>query len=148
MPRYMPQNVFESLAILRVMADLAGDDGAYEKAVQQYRAAYPDEDFTDLDADISVAAVEVRNVSKSILKVIPFFDANEKQSAHFSILNELRKIVSELARKHKPLWRKIFGGTMSNYADEPLIGRIEKCRENVSKAGMQILALGLDRTLT
>ena len=142
MPRYMCQDVFDSLAIVRVMADLVGKDEIFDRALEDYRSAYPDENRGALLADIYIAAHEVRIASEQVLNAVGIFDEGEKLPVHFSILEGMRKTANGFATKRRPVWRRFLGGTTFNYEKEPLRDRILRSKENINKSAMFLLARG------
>ena len=131
------------MAVTKAMASLQASDQAdasFAAMVRNYRASYPDEDTASLAVDLDTARYEVELVAGDIFNTL--FDANDprRDEIYFSILKELFSLTSKEARKKMPLIKRVFGGTRFHYEKVPIPNRITKCKENVSLAGMMILA--------
>ena len=138
MPRYMPQEVFDGLAIVCGMSTLLGEDDILVKPLKDSRRSYPDENRKALVHDIYLAAIDVNQAADQCFDVFRMkmgINSDNEVRVRFKIMDRLRLALIEQEReKKKPLWRLVFSGPRFNYETVPLFRRVEKCRENVSRA--------------
>jgi hypothetical protein len=146
MPRHLPQDTFNGIAIGCALTKLVGKQGdePFLDLIRTYKALYPDEDVQTLITDAQLASLDAEEVCEKICEALfaPFHlrEENEKWEARYSVLIRLQRIIGEEADKTKPFWRRILGGARFNYENRPLPERIRKCQEDVNKAGMVLLA--------
>ena len=137
MPRYMPQEVFDGLAVVCGMSTLLGKDDILVKPLKDCLRSYPNEGRGDLVHDVYLAAIDVNKAADHCFDVFRRemgISDNEVRVVRFKIMDRLRLALIEQEREKKPLWRLVFGGAWFNYETVPLFRRVEKCRENVSRA--------------
>jgi hypothetical protein len=67
----MPQNVFDSLVIVRAMSDLAKDDNIVREAIKEYVSIYPGENAQELEKDINEAVIIAWDATSLMLKLRP-----------------------------------------------------------------------------
>jgi hypothetical protein len=136
MPRYMPQEVFDGLAIACGMSTLVGKDDVLAAPLKKYRRSYPDENAQALVRDIFLAAIDVNKAADQCFDAIRSEMRSDNEARiRLKIMNRLRLILTEQERQGKPLWR-IVSDKWFNYEKVPLFQRVEKCRDNVSQAAM------------
>jgi hypothetical protein len=139
----MTQDLFDIMAISQAMARLRKSqelDRMLASATNGYRRSYPDEDFALISIDLDAASREIESISTQIYETLFEQNRSDRDSIYFAVLKELSNIVTNESRKRRPFLKRVFGGTYFNYESELLANRVEKCRENVSLAGMMILA--------
>jgi hypothetical protein len=132
----MPQEVFDGLAIVCGMSTLLGKDDILVKPLKDSRRSYPDEDRGALVHDIYLAAIDVNKAADHCFDVFRRkmgISGNEVR-VRFKIMDRLLLELIEQEREKKPLWRLVFRGAWFNYETASLVHRVEKCRQNVSRA--------------
>jgi hypothetical protein len=148
MPRYMPQDVFDSLVILHLLADRCEDTDA---PIEQYLRLYPSEERSRLESDIDMASRLNRRAGEKFLKLaipglidsdhdrLSFINETERRRYVFFALQQISATMEKRARAKKPLLRRIFGATAFNYETHPQTDRINLCRANIAMAELTII---------
>src|SRR5215469_2245406 len=125
MPRYMPQDVFDSLVILHLLADCCEHDT--DAAIGRYLRLYPSEKRGRLTSDIRRASCLNSSAGEEFLKLaVPgltdsnhdsfsFINETERRQYVFFALQQISATMEKRAKANKPLLRRIFGGTAFNY---------------------------------
>src|SRR5262245_56203215 len=90
MKRYMPQDVFDSLVIIRAMVDLAGNDRIFNDAVKRYVAMCPGEHAQVLSRDVGVAAVTAWELTQLIVRFRPPENDEHANASLLGVLEQLR----------------------------------------------------------
>jgi hypothetical protein len=128
----MPQDVFDSLVIVRSMASLTGDNSIIQNAISQYLEMYPNEDDQALMADIDAAA---KTAWEALLLILRSRGSNadiDDPKVLFPVLNSLNDTIKKIAECGGPTRNASgFGGPTSD--------RIATCRKNISAACQEIL---------
>jgi hypothetical protein len=149
MPRYMPQDVFDSLVILHLLADCCGHDT--DAPIEKYLRLYPSEKRDRLKSDIHTASRPNRRAGEEFLKLAApgltaskhdrpgFINDTERRHYVFFALQQVSATMEKRARAKKPLLRRIFGGTAFNYETQPQTDRIRRCRANIAMAELAII---------
>jgi hypothetical protein len=128
----MPQDVFDTLVIVRSMARLTGDDSIIQNAVSQYMELYPDEDDQGLIADIDAAANTSWEAMLLILRSRGSNADGNDPKVLFPVLNSLNDTIKKIAESGGPTRNASgFGG--------PISDRVATCRKNISAACQEIL---------
>ena len=65
--RYIPQYLFDGLAISQMASDLADTHQDFDRRIDDYLQKYPDEDRGTLVADLAVAAAEARRIVEALV---------------------------------------------------------------------------------
>jgi hypothetical protein len=143
MPRYVTQDLFDAMAIARAMLGTTPTpelEKILADTVDSYRRSYPDEDFDRLRVDLSSASNEVERIANEIRNTLFEPDDENREGVYFAVLKELNAIVMSQSKKKQPFFKRIFGGTFFHYEKTQPTNRVVKCKENVSLAGILILA--------
>jgi hypothetical protein len=128
----MPQDVFDSLVIVRSMASLTGDNSIIQNAISQYLEMYPSEDDQALMADIDAAANTAWEALLLILRSHGSSADTNDPKVLFPVLNSLNDAVKKIAQSGGPTRNASgFGG--------PISDRVATCRKNISAACQKIL---------
>ena len=145
MARYMQQDLFDVLAVAHVTlhhADPGTVPRKFGKLLLKYRRSYPDENMDVLVGDLLSLAPDIRKVADDIYQVLHRPQDNPaKKSTYFSVLTTLSSVIQRQARRRRPWFKRIYGGTRFNYESSPLPERIDACRTNVREAGTLILTI-------
>jgi hypothetical protein len=149
MPRYMPQDVFDSLVVLNLLADCCEHDT--DAPIERYLKLYPSEERGRLKSDIHTASRLNRRAGEKFLKLaapglvdskhdrLGFINETERRRYVFFALQQISATMEKRARAKTPLLRRILGGTVFNYETQPQTGRINRCRANIAMAEQTIV---------
>jgi hypothetical protein len=139
MQRHMPQDVFDSLVIVRAMADLTGDERIVHDTIRQYVEMYPGEHAQALEADVNQAAVTAWDATRLILKLRPT-EAEDDQKLLYAVLNSLNEVLKNLVEPDASS-RNVFGfrGSLFRSKSSHIPDRVATCRKHISAACQHLL---------
>jgi hypothetical protein len=150
MPGYIPQDLFNYIAVTWAQTAFVKDPKFVERlseAIDGYKYSYPAEDLKLLRDDIRKASHEVLGIAREVYEAaFRVFDESKVDQMYFAILAEFGAIANEKARKERPWWRRILGGTRFNYESRPITNRVDSCKKRISVAAMIVLAKQLGET--
>jgi hypothetical protein len=141
----MPQNVFDSLVIVRAMSNLAKDDNIVREAIKEYVSIYPDENAQELEKDINEAVITAWDATNLMLKLRPPKSNEADPKIVYALLNSLNEAIKEIAVSDNSspnvLWFHI-----SRFRSSPPQNRdrVATCKKHVSLACQQALRESFD----
>jgi hypothetical protein len=148
MPRYIPQDLFDDMAITFAMSLTVSKQqtaGEFLAAINRYRTSYPEENFEKLIIDLNDAGYEVGLVANQVCDALFQTNVVGRAVKLFAILTELNELVMREARKKVPTWKWLLGRTLANYKRSPAGNRVARCKANVSLAALTIIEKGIVR---
>ena len=83
MARYVPQHLFDGLVVVRLIADVSGENDVFERLINRYRKKYSDDDSAALIADVRAAAAEGPYVVKVVQDVPAYITAGIQRIVPF-----------------------------------------------------------------
>src|SRR5262249_46044406 len=134
MGRYIPQYLFDGLVVSRLSSDLASVHEQFDRQIDDFLQKYPDENSSDLIADLAVAASESRKV---LAQVLAIRDTPYRDEA--AVIDGLMDVLTKAAAVDKPLWRRMVANYFTNVQPTPIPDRVARAREHLIAAG-QVLA--------
>jgi hypothetical protein len=137
--RYMRQGTFDSLVIVRAMADLTEDDRPFFDLVRRYVEMYPSEHAQALVDDANDAVVTAWKLTKVIVELRPSNSEMSTTASLYSVLEQLKNIMEENADLDQTGRNVISIGSLFNSSSTPLPNRIETCRDDLGFACQHIL---------
>jgi hypothetical protein len=127
----MRQGTFNSLVIVRAMADLTGDDSPFYDLIRRYVEMYPSEHAQALVDDVNDAVVTAWQLTKLIVKLRPSNSEKDTTASLYSVLEQLKNIMEENADLGQTNRKTISVGSLFNSSSTPLPNRIETCRDHL-----------------
>jgi hypothetical protein len=137
--RYMRQGTFDSLVIVRAMADLTEDDRPFFDLVRRYVEMYPSEHAQALVDDVNDAVVTAWKLTEVIVALRPSNSEMSTTASLYSVLEQLKNIMEENADLGQTGRNAISVGSLFNSSSTPLPHRIETCRDHLGLACQHIL---------
>jgi hypothetical protein len=138
MPRFMPQGLFDQLAITHLMCVMSPVDA--QDIIEQWEATlrhyverpYPSENYLSLRQ-------ELLDSSEAINALV---DTVEIRGPHYSaLLHRLAKAVEADERRRRPFVKRIFGGTRFNYEKKQTSMRKDICKQNAGRALVRMMTM-------
>lgn len=138
-PRYLPQGVFDGLAIACAMSTLTGNDDILVRPLKIYLSSYPDEDAKALVHDIYLALIDVNKAVDQcfeFLRRAAKLTKADEDRIRLVIIKRLFGVLIERERNQQSPWRRLFGGTRFNYEKTLLVRRVENCPREYEQGGV------------
>jgi len=127
--RYIPQYLFEGLAISQMASDLAGTHKDFDRRIDDYLQKYPDEDHGTLIADLAVAAAEARRTVEALVAA-PDSQWHDQGPA----IESLTDVLLKAAEQSKPMWRRMVENYFTNKQTAPIPDRVARARAHLIAA--------------
>jgi hypothetical protein len=138
MKRYMQQDVFDSLVIVRAMVDLTGDDRIFYDLIKRYVAMYPNEHAQMLAEDVDDAVVTAWEITKLIVQLRPSECHKDETAQLYLVFERLSEVMKKNAEP--PPRGRIPGGSLFNSRSTPLPDRVGSCRKHLGLACQELLS--------
>ena len=127
--RYIPQYLFDGLAISQMASDLAGTHQDFDRRIDDYLQKYPDEDRGTLVADLAVAAAEARRTVEALVAA-PHSQWHDEGAA----IESLTDVLLKAAEQSKPMWRRMVENYFTNTRTAPIPDRAARARAHLIAA--------------
>jgi hypothetical protein len=127
--RYIPQYLFDGLAISHFSSDLASTHKDFDRRINVYLQSYPDEDRSALVADLAVAAAEARRTIEALVAV-PDSQWRDEGAA----IETLTDVLLKAAEQGKPIWRRMVENYFTNTQTAPIPDRVARTRGHLDAA--------------
>ena len=149
MPRYMLQNILDSIVIVDLMGRFAHPQDADRilgGLIENYLRSYPGEERGQLKADILAAARKSASTIDNIKTLCRGMNGSERSAHVIAALERMLENMDKNARAKRSLFGRLFGGTRFHYETEPQTERVQRSRANIASAALAVFAKSLVRS--
>ena len=129
MARYIPQYIFDGLAVRLLMTELGRTPEIFEDLLQTYFQKYPDENPAALAADLHAAANEGRWVIKVVMDA-----PDTTYRSEIAVLEALLDVLTKAATLEKPMWRRMVENYFFSVQPTPIPDRVARAKEHLMAA--------------
>jgi hypothetical protein len=129
MARYIPQYIFDGLAVRLLMTELAETPEIFDDLLQKYFQKYPDENPAALAADLHAAANEGRWVIKVTVDA-----PDSSYHSEMAVLEALLDVLTKAATLEKPMWRRMVENYFFSVQPTPIPDRVARAKEHLVAA--------------
>ena len=127
MAKYIPQYLFDGLAVKYMITERANTPQVFDKLIDEYAQKYPDENIAALRADVAAAAREARNVVDALMTARLYPDEGEA-------VDGLMDVLEKAASLQKPMWRRMVENVLFAVQPTPIVDRVTRSREHLRAA--------------
>jgi hypothetical protein len=127
MAKYIPQYLFDGLAVKHMITERGNSVEIFDKLIEDYAQKYPDENIDALRADVAAAAIEARRVVDGLI-------AARLYESEGDAVDDLMEVLEKAASLQKPMWRRMVENALFAVQPTPIVDRVARSREHLRAA--------------